>query len=36
MVENSRGILERACWKREAVFEEIYYHQAIKEAGGTA
>lgn len=27
MVENGRGILERAGWKRDAVFEEIYFPQ---------
>jgi ferredoxin--NADP+ reductase len=34
MVENSRGILQRAGWKTEAIQEEAYFHQSIKEAGG--
>src|SRR6266850_402169 len=28
MVENGRGILNRAGWKKDAVFEEIYFQQA--------
>jgi ferredoxin/flavodoxin---NADP+ reductase len=28
MVENGRGILERAGWKKDAMFEEIYFQQA--------
>jgi len=28
MVENGRGILRRAGWKKDAVFEEIYFQQA--------
>jgi ferredoxin--NADP+ reductase len=36
MVENGRGILERAGWRKDAMFEEIYYHLAIKESGGNA
>ena len=28
MVENGRGILHRAGWKKDAVFEEIYFQQA--------
>ncbi len=28
MVENGRGILQRAGWKKDAVFEEIYFQQA--------
>ncbi len=36
MIENCRGILERAQWKKEAVLEEAYYQAAIKEAGGPA
>lgn len=35
MIENSRTILERAGWKKDAVLEEAYYHLTIKEAGGT-
>lgn len=34
MVENGRGILQRAGWKKDAIFEEAYYHVAIKESGG--
>ena len=36
MIENSRGILERAGWKKDAVLEEAFYHVGTKEAGGTA
>lgn len=36
MVENGRGILQRAGWKKDAILEEIYFHLAIKESGGTA
>jgi len=36
MIENSRGILERAGWKKDAILEEAYYHVAIKEGGGSA
>jgi ferredoxin/flavodoxin---NADP+ reductase len=36
MIENSRGILERAGWKKDAVLEEAYFHVAINEAGGSA
>lgn len=36
MIENSRGILERAGWGKDAILQEAYYHVAIKEAGGTA
>jgi hypothetical protein len=28
MVENGRGILQRAGWKKDAVFEEVYFQQA--------
>jgi ferredoxin--NADP+ reductase len=28
MVENGRGILERARWKKDAIFEEVYFQQA--------
>ena len=34
MVENGRGILERAGWKKVAVFEEIYFHPAKGESAG--
>ena len=33
MIENSRGILERAGWKKDAILEEAYYHLAVKQAG---
>src|SRR5258708_24510770 len=33
MVENGRGILERAGWKKDTVFEEVYFQE---EKGGTA
>jgi ferredoxin--NADP+ reductase len=36
MIENCRGILERAEWKKEAVLEEAYYQADMKEAGGPA
>jgi ferredoxin--NADP+ reductase len=36
MVENGRGILQRAGWKKDAMQEEAYFHQSIKESGGTA
>jgi len=32
MIENSRGILERAGWKKDAILEEAFYHLAIKQA----
>lgn len=35
MIENSREILERAGWKKDAILEEAYYIVAIKEAGGS-
>jgi hypothetical protein len=28
MVENGRGILERARCKKDAIFEEVYFQQA--------
>jgi ferredoxin--NADP+ reductase len=31
MVENGRGILQRAGWKKDAMFEEIYFQQAKAE-----
>ena len=36
MIENSRGILERAGWKKDAILEEAYFPLAIKEAAGGA
>ncbi len=33
MVENGRGILHRAGWKKDAVFEELYFQQAKGGAG---
>jgi len=36
MVENGRGILQRAGWKQETLQEEAYFHQSIKESGATA
>ena len=32
MIENSRGTLKRAGWKKEAILEEAYYQATIKEA----
>ena len=34
MVENCRGILERAGWKKDAVFEEVYFQEAKGESAG--
>jgi hypothetical protein len=31
MVENGRGILQRAGWKKDSLFEEVYF-QPAKEA----
>jgi ferredoxin--NADP+ reductase len=36
MIENCRGILERARWKKDAILEEAYYQVAAQEAGGSA
>ncbi|PYT98465.1 MAG: ferredoxin--NADP reductase [Acidobacteria bacterium] len=36
MIENSRGILQRAGWKKESILEEAYYQVTIKESGGSA
>ena len=33
MIENSRGILHRAGWKKDAILEEAYFQVAAKEAG---
>jgi len=33
MIENSRGILRRAGWKKEVILEEAYFQVAAKEAG---
>ena len=35
MIENSRGILGRAGWKKDAILEEAFFHPGIKEAGGS-
>lgn len=35
MIENSRGILRRAGWKKDATLEEAFFQAAIKEAGGS-
>src|SRR5206468_12667688 len=34
IVENARGILERAGWKKDAVFEEIYFQEAKSGSAG--
>jgi len=34
MVENCRGILQRAGWKKDAVFEEVYFQEARGERAG--
>jgi ferredoxin/flavodoxin---NADP+ reductase len=36
MIENSRGILGRAGWKKGAVLEEAFFQVATKEASGSA
>lgn len=36
MIENSRGILLRAGWKKEAIREEAYFQVATKESAGSA
>jgi ferredoxin--NADP+ reductase len=36
MIENSRGIMQRAGWKKEAVLEEAYFQVNIRESGGSA
>jgi len=33
-VENGRGILQRAGWKKDAVFEEIYFQEAKTGSAG--
>ncbi|HVH72402.1 MAG TPA: FAD-binding oxidoreductase [Candidatus Dormibacteraeota bacterium] len=35
MIQNSRGILERAGWNQDAILEEAYYPVAAKEADGS-
>jgi len=35
MIENSRGILQRAGWKKDAILEEAFFQEASKEAGGS-
>jgi len=34
MVENCRGILQRAGWKKDATFEEVYFQEAKGESAG--
>jgi ferredoxin--NADP+ reductase len=34
MVQTSRGILQRAGWKTDAMQEEAYFHESIEETGG--
>jgi hypothetical protein len=34
MAENGRGILERAGWKRDAVFEEVYFQEEKSGSAG--
>ena len=36
MIENSRGTLERAGWKKEAILEEAYFQAAVKESSAKA
>jgi len=36
MIDNSRGILERAGWRKDALLEEAYFQVDVKEAAGTA
>ncbi|HKD51619.1 MAG TPA: FAD-binding oxidoreductase [Candidatus Acidoferrum sp.] len=36
MIENSRGILHRAGWKKDAILEEAYFQVAAKQASGSA
>ncbi len=36
MVENGRGILQRAGWKKDAILEEIYFQLTIKETAANA
>ena len=36
MIENGRGILERAGWKKDAILEEAFFHVATKEGGSSA
>ena len=35
MIENSRGILQRAGWKKDAILEEAYFQMAAREAGAS-
>ena len=35
MIENSRGILQRGGWKKDAILEEAYFQVAAKEAGAS-
>jgi hypothetical protein len=34
MVENCRCILQRAGWKKDAMFEEVYFQEAKGESAG--
>jgi len=36
MIENSRGIFERAGWKKDAILEEAFFQVATKEGGSSA
>jgi len=36
MIENSRGTLERAGWKKDAILEEAYFPTAVKESRASA
>jgi len=36
MIENSRGILERGGWRKDALLEEAYFQVEVKEASGAA
>ena len=36
MIENSRGILERGGWRKDALLEEAYFQVDVKEASGAA
>jgi hypothetical protein len=33
MIENCRGILERAGWKKDALLQEAFFQIAVKDAG---
>jgi len=36
MIENSRGILGRGGWKKDAILEEAFFQMAIEQAAGGA